>query len=120
MTVFTIDLWFGYSIKPDRRAVQYVIRMGALKACAIAESLGDGSPTRIIVRDHGWGCNGKSVVRAEFTATECDEIDAAISSISSRLGTEIQLRKAILRVPRRRSKDLPRDAIDGARRPARR
>lgn len=100
MIEFTIDLWFGYSLKPNRRAVRYAIGMGARKACEIAESLGDDSPPQIVVRDYGWGRGGKSVVRAEFTATERDEVEAAISSIASRLGTGTQLCRAILRVPR--------------------
>ena len=109
MAVFTLDLWFGYSLKPDWRAVDYAIGMGALKACAIAESLGDDSPPRIIVRDHGWGRDGKSVVRAEFTASEGDEVDAAIELIARRLGSETQLRKAILRLPQARSTGLLSD-----------
>jgi hypothetical protein len=106
MSTFTLDLWFGYSINPDRRGVGYAVRMGALQACDIAESLGDDSPPRIVVRDFGRGRDGTSVVVAEFTATEHEEVDAVIKSISNRLGDSKQLRRAILRVPGGSSQDL--------------
>jgi len=99
MTTFTIDLWLGYSINPDRRGVGYAIRMGALQARDIAESMGDDSPPRIIVRDHGRERGGECVVVADFSATESDEVDAAVSAIANRLGDEMQLQHAILRVP---------------------
>jgi len=75
MITFTIDLWFGYSINPDRRGVRYAICTGASKACDIAESLRDDSPPRIVVRDFGRGRDASSVVVAEFTATEHEEVD---------------------------------------------
>ncbi len=107
MTTFTIDLWFGYNINPDRRGVRYALAMAALKACTIAESMGDDSPPRIVVQGQGWGRDGKSVVLAEFTATERDEVDAASASIANRLGSETQVRRAILRLPQARPKDRP-------------
>ena len=106
MTTFTIDLWFGYSINPDRWGVRYAICTGASKACDIAESLRDDSPPRIMVRDFGWRRDDTGVVVAEFTATERDEVDAVIKSISNRLGDSTQLRRAILRVPGGPSQDL--------------
>ena len=107
MTTFTLDLWFGYNLNPDRRGVGYAIRMAALEARDIAGSLGDDSPPGIIVRDHGWGRDGEGVVVAEFTATESDEVDAVVAAIAKKLGSEEQLRRAVLRVPDARSKDLP-------------
>lgn len=104
MSTFTLDLWFGYSINPDRRGVGYAVRMGALQACDIAESLGDDSPPQIIVRDHGRRRDGESAVIAEFSATDGDQIDAVVSAIAKRLGSAEQLQKAILRVP---------DAVEG-------
>jgi hypothetical protein len=106
MIMFTIDLWFGYSINPDRRGVRYAICTGASKACDIAESLRDDSPPRIVVRDFGRGRDDTSVVVAEFTATEREEVDAVIKSISNRLGDSTQLRRAILRVPGGSAQDL--------------
>src|SRR5690242_7192959 len=106
MVTFTIDLWFGYSINPDRRGVRYAICTGASKACDIAESLGDASPPRIVVRDFGRGRDGTSVVVGEFTGTEHEQVDVVIKSISNRLGDSKQLRRAILRVPGGSSQDL--------------
>jgi len=106
MGTFTLDLWFGYSINPGRRGVGYTIRMGALQACEIAESLGDDSPPRIVVRDRGRRRDGESVVVAEFSAPDRDQVDAVVSAIANRLGSETQLQKAILRLPEARSKDL--------------
>lgn len=110
MATFTLDLWFGYSINPDRRGVRYAICTRALQARDIAKSMGDDSPPRIVVRDHGWGRDGEGVVVAEFTATACDEVDAAIKLIAARLGSETQLQRAILRVPEARPKDLPSES----------
>jgi len=115
MAVFTIDLYVGYKFFTDNagrdaQAADNAIATGRLEACRIARSLGDDTPPRIVVRAYGLGRAGESVLLAEFTATDRDEIDAASTSIAKRLGSAVAQR-AILRVPQARSQHLlPDDA----------
>jgi hypothetical protein len=112
MAVFTIDLYVGYKFftdnaRRDAQAADYAITMGRLEACRIARSLRDDSSPRIVVWAYGLGRAGESVVLAEFTATDRDEIDAASTLVAKRLGSAVAQR-AILRVPQEYL--LPHDA----------
>jgi hypothetical protein len=110
MAVFTIDLYVGRKFFIDNagrdlQAACYAITMGRLEACRIARSLGDDTPPRIVVRAHGLGRSGESVVLVEFSAIDRAEIDAASTLVRKRLGCAVAL-KAILRVPEELSQRL--------------
>ena len=110
MAVFTIDLYVGRKFFIDNagrdlQAACYAITMGRLEACRIARSLGDDSAPRIVVRAHGLGRSGESVILVEFSADDREEIDAASTLVRERLGSAVAL-KAILRVPQAQPQDL--------------
>jgi len=105
MAVFTIDLYVEFDCFPEPRDVCNAIFAGAIEAESIARRLDIDSPPRIIVRAHHLKGARESFVLAEFAATDIDAIEAAGASAANRLGSDLQVRKAVLQVPQMRQSE---------------
>jgi hypothetical protein len=108
LAAFTIDLYVEFDRFCKTRGVQRAILAGAIEASSIARRLDIDSPPRIIVQAHHLKGARESFVLAEFAATDIDAFEAVSTStkkLGSVLGPDMQVRKAILRVPQVRPSD---------------